>query len=532
MRKPEVAEQLRRSETTVVCQPESAAASEAQRTRKCAPEQGNDDAAFCGAPLTKRPFRAPSSDRTRLLRNFASLASAQTAERLVSLIGAIYVRRVLAVTAIGQISWTAAFISYFALIVSPGFQTVAKRDVARDPQKASEYASLLLSMQLLLVAAAYALVFAFGRSDIRGSQISILLLLQGLSLFITPLDMSWILYARERMGPLSILSCLCAAVQTACLFLFVRHPNDVYRYVLLPLPFRLLVAAFAVYYASARGLLNLRHVRFSLRGSGPFLRASLPIGLSMATVLLYYNFDNVLLGFLRGDRAVGIYSTAYSLMLIPTFLNTATFNAYFPQLARVANRTIEARRISAEVLRNMTWIGCSLAFLGWASGRQLVILIFGVSYAESGRIFEWLCLDLLLVFFNMAYNQPLIAWNHPKLALRCTIVGAIVNVGLNLALIPFFGSMGAVAATILAEVAVLASTSVVRREIYPIDWWEPLLSVGPLCLATGVLIKVLTLAAGVPLIPVLALGSGIIACGFIVIERHWTQAAWLRLRRA
>ncbi len=475
---------------------------------------------------------ASSRNRPKFLRNFAALASGQTAERLVSLFGAIYVRRVLAVTVIGQVSWTASLISYFSLIVSPGFQTVAKREVACDPDKAADYASLLLSLQLVLALAAYAVVFGFSRTGWRGAQVSLLLLLQGISLFIAPADMSWILYARERMGPLSILSVGCAVLQAGCLLLFVRHPGDVYRYVLLPLPFRFIVASFAIYYSSARGLLNWRRVRFTLRGAGPFLRASLPIGLSMATVLLYYNFDNVLLGFMRGDHAVGIYSTAYSLMLVPTFLNTATFNAYFPQLARVANQALEAQRLSAEVLRNMTWIGCSLAFLGWATGRQVVTLVFGASYAESGRIFEWLCLDLVLVFFNMAYNQPLVTWNHQRLALRCTVAGAIVNVALNLLLIPSFGSMGAVVATIAAEIAVLCATVLIRRNVHPIDWWEPLLSIGSLCLGTGVLVKVLTLAADVPVVAALAFGCVMLAGGFAVTERRWTYSAWTRLRRA
>lgn len=475
---------------------------------------------------------ASPTDRARLLRNVASLASAQTAERLVSLFGAIYVRRVLAVAAIGQVSWTASLVSYFNLVVSPGFQTVAKREVARDSKKAAEYASLLLSLQLLLATAAYALVFCFSHWGWRGPKVGILLLIQGIGLFILPFDMSWILYARERMGAVSVLNLACAAVQTGCLLLFVRHPQDLYYYVLLPLPFRLLTAIFATCYASARGLLHLSQVRFTLRGSGPFLKASLPIGLSMGTVLLYYNFDNVLLGLMRGDHAVGIYSTAYSLMLVPTFLNTATFNAYFPQLARVSAHGFEARRLSAEVLRNMTWIGASLAFLGWAVGREVVTLIFGASYVESGRIFEWLCLDLVLVFFNMAYNQPLVAWGEQRLALRCTVVGAAVNVIFNLLLIPRFGSMGAVVATILAEVAVLYATVIIRRKLHPIDWWEPLLSIGALCLVTGLLAKALLLTAGVPLVPVVALGCAMLAVAFLVKERQWTYSAWTRLRRA
>lgn len=479
----------------------------------------------------------PAKDRTSILRNFAALVSAQTGERLVGLFGAIYIRRVLDVSIIGEVAWTASVVSYLILIVSPGFQTVAKREVARDPKRADEYVSLLLSLQVVLALLAYAVVFAFSHFVPRhagghGSQIGVLLLLQALSLWLTPFDISWLFYARERMGRFSAVSLACAAMQVSCLFLLVRHPEHVYRYVLLPLPFRLLLTAFAAYYASARGMLSWRRVRFSLRGSGKLLNASLPIGFSMATVLLYYNFDNVLLGFLRGDRAVGIYSTAYRLMLVPTFLNTATFNAYFPQLARIADAASEARTLSAQVLRNMTWIGCSLAFLGWATGQQAVVWIFGGSYSEAGRVFEWLCLDLVLVFFNMAFNQPLVAWNQQRLALRCTMFGAVVNVILNVALIPSFGSMGAVAATILAEVGVLAATVIVRRQIHPIEWWAPLLSIAPLCLLIGLVVKALMLFAGVPLIAALVFGSAALAFSFLLIDRKVIHLTWARLLRA
>jgi O-antigen/teichoic acid export membrane protein len=159
-------------------------------------------------------------------------------------------------------------------------------------------------------------------------------------------------------------------------------------------------------------------------------------------------------------------------------------------------------------------------------------LIFGASYAQSGRIFEWLCLDLVLVFFNMAYNQPLVTWNHQRLALRCTIAGAVVNVVLNLLLIPRFGSMGAVVATIAAEIAVLCATVSIRRNVHHIDWWEPLVSIGSLCLVTGVLVKALTLAAGVPVLAALASGCVLLAGGFAITERRWTYSAWTRLRRA
>jgi O-antigen/teichoic acid export membrane protein len=61
----------------------------------------------------------------------------------------------------------------------------------------------------------------------------------------------------------------------------------------------------------------------TFRGSRPLLKEALPLGLSQGAINLYGSFAVILLGFLSDNRTVGIYTTAYTVMMVPAFLNTA-----------------------------------------------------------------------------------------------------------------------------------------------------------------------------------------------------------------
>jgi O-antigen/teichoic acid export membrane protein len=445
----------------------------------------NHDAETLGAPTRSR------GGRRLIARNFLSLSAASLAGRFVSLVTGIYTRRVLGVVAIGQLSWCTAVISYFSLLINPGLEVIAKRDVARDPRLAGRTVSLLLTLQLILAVVAFALVAGFALSGLRGPQISLILALQAIGLFLLPLNLTWLLHAHERMTPAAAAEVASQLLMLPAVVLLVHSPAHVVRYVLLAYPLRIGAIIFLAWHASRHGLFRWAEIRLIWTGAMPLLRAATPIGLSQVAILLYYNFDAILLGFTKGDAVVGLYSTAYQLMLVPLFLSASLSNAYFPALSRAEGNAQQMKQTSSELLRLLVWMGFPISMLAWAGGRYVVQLLYGEHFAASGPLFEWLSLDVALVFFNVGIGWPLNAWGHQRENFYATVTAAVVNVGLNCALIPPFGVWPAVATTILAELVVMVCLLHWRRQICPISAWEiaraPLLA----SVAVGVSTKVL-----------------------------------------
>lgn len=429
--------------------------------------------------------------RRLIARNFLSLTAAQVAGRAVNLFTGVYTRRVLGVVAIGQLSWCSSVLSYFSLLINPGVETIAKRDVARDPGLSSRNVSLLVALQLVLALAAFVLVGLFALLGLRGPQISLILALQAVNLLLIPLNLNWLLQAHERMAPAALTEIVSQLLLLPAVVLFIHSPAHVVRYVLLAYPLRIGAILFLAWYASRHQLFRWGEIRLALAGAMPLLRAAIPIGLSQGAVQLYYNFDAILLGFTWGDAVVGLYSTAYNLMLAPLTLTATLTIAYFPALARAHGNAQQMKQTSTEFLRLLIWMGFPISVMGWAAGRHVVHLMYGERFAASGPLFEWLSLDIALVFFNTGVGGPLYAWGHQKECFYTTAVAAVLNVGLNCALIPRYGVWPAVVTTILAELAVMIYLLYWRRRICPIPLlriaWKPLLA----CVMVGVSTKVL-----------------------------------------
>jgi O-antigen/teichoic acid export membrane protein len=415
--------------------------------------------------------RPPAAGRRLLIaRNFLSLGSGQVALALFGFVAGIYARRVLGATVIGEVAWTTSMLTYFSLLINPGLETIAQRDIAREPGRANEYVSKMTSLRLLLALISFACVCVLVLFNVRGPQIGRLLVLQGLGLLIIPLNLGWLLWANERMGVQALVATVFQMLQLLALFLLIHKPEHVYRYVLFPHPFNIAMVGVLYWCASRYRLIDWRRLRLTLRGTGALIREAIPLGFSQMASLLYFNSDAILLGFMRGDAVVGIYTTAYRSWIYGTMVFGVLYQTYFPSLARAVTDASAQRKISSEFYRLHLWLGLPLAALFWGSGRCIVNLLYGKQFVESGPMFEWLSIDIALSSFSWSIVGPLNAWGHQKKTFYITLTGALVNLGVNFLVIPRYGAMGAVATTLLAELIVLIGGLLARRKLCPLPW--------------------------------------------------------------
>lgn len=470
------------------------------------------------------------SPPNRIARNFLVVALTSVGGTAINLFLGIYSRHIFGPSIIGQLAWCASVIAYATLLVSPGLAIIARREVARDPKQAARYVLLLFVLHVVMAILAFALIQGFGRATGREAQIQLLLFFNAFALLLLPLDLSWLLFAHERMLPLSLWGLALSIIQAGATVALVHGPHNVLLYVLLPLPFRLAGITFSLWSCWRLGYVDWRNLKLDWADVRPLVQAAVPVGMTQAMVLLYMNLDVILLGLNRGDAEVGFYSTAYSMMIVPSFLHQALSNAFFSPLARSLDVPARARQLSEQMLRALIWIGLPLSALGWAVGRYPMLLVFGQGFSNSGVMFEWLSLNIAFIFFNIGYLVPLTAWQHQNIAFRCTLAGAMVNLGLNLVLIPRYGAHGAVVSTLAAEVAVFIASIRVRRHIYPLPWPRFVLAPFLVCTAAALLMR-LSVNHGLTWW-IAALGGGavcLVSCARL--EPEWTRLALDRLAR-
>jgi len=84
-------------------------------------------------------------------------------------------------------------------------------------------------------------------------------------------------------------------------------------------------------------------------------------------------------------------------------------------------------------------------------GSKLIVIFFGTQYQLAGDLLFWLMLAMAFILPNYILTQGSIVLNREASYAKIVIVVALVNIVLNIWLIPKFGALGAAWATIFSE---------------------------------------------------------------------------------
>jgi O-antigen/teichoic acid export membrane protein len=264
------------------------------------------------------------------------------------------------------------------------------------------------------------------------------------------------------------------------------------------------------------GVLLVHREQLGLQFSRPLLREMNRFGIPLvpaALALIAVNFsDRFFLVHLADLEEVGLYEIGVRIASAMVLLLTA-FRMAWPAFAYSIEDDGEAKRTYAFVLTYLvaiaSWLALGLGLLApW-----LVRLLATPEFYEGADVVA------PLAFGGMAYAAYIVMAIGVGRAKRTqfnwaiTGLAAVVNVALNLILIPEYGMMGAAAATVAAYAVMFAAMTWYAQRVYPVPYqWRRVLTAAGAALAlllvgkaVGGLAAALVLALAYPL-ALLALG--------------------------
>ena len=169
---------------------------------------------------------------------------------------------------------------------------------------------------------------------------------------------------------------------------------------------------------------------------------------------LLFETDIVLLGILAGPYEVGLYQVARRLAELTVFCAGAASSVGLPRLARAhAERRLDRVQSTIDVMNLISVGSTGLVVLALVAVGPFALQIFGPEFAQGYPALIVLALGrLAAVLLGPASDLLLMTGHHRRLG-RVNLVFAILNLALNLALIPWLGGLGAAIATCTASVS-------------------------------------------------------------------------------
>lgn len=388
----------------------------------------------------------------RILGNSAWLLGDHAVRLGVGMFVGIWTARYLGPQDFGVLSFGVALVAMLGPLAALGLDTILVRRLVQAPRTRDAAIVSALAVKfgasLLVTLMAIVLVALLRPDDVRAQAIVALLAAGSLFNCLNVCDAWFAAQTRSRhiVVARNLAFLLLAAVRVA--LLVSSQPVQAFAAALAA---ETVVAGLLVLHAYRTHAGRLHFGAFSLQEARELLSDAWPLLLSGFAVILYARIDVVMLGKMRGDSEVGIYAAAVALSeafyFLPMILASSTLPAILG--ARQSDPARYRARLE-ELYFSASWAAIILAAMLFALAPWLVNLLYGPAYRAAVAVLQIHLWALIPVFVGVVTSQYLVAENLQMLSLARTTAGLVVNVALNLLLIPRHGAVGAAVATLIS----------------------------------------------------------------------------------
>jgi O-antigen/teichoic acid export membrane protein len=401
--------------------------------------------------MIERTFRISSTLR-RLIINTGWLFVMRILRMLFALFVGIWIARYLGPERYGALSYALAFVMLFGPISHLGLDGVVVREIVNDPDRKREILGttffLRLAASITCFAAALVITVLIRPGDALARMlVGIIAFGFIFSSFDTidiwfqsQIEVKYSVYAKSFGLACSNIGKILLILSGAALVSFAWLTA-----------LEIIISAIGlVFVYRYRGFL-IHEWRFRLERARSLLAISWPMILSGALFMIYLRIDQVMLREMVDERAVGIYSVAVRISEVWYFIPAIVTTSIFPEL-------VKSRRLGGEVYRArlqslydfLAWTAAPIVAFLTLFSRPLVSFLYGEAFADGGVILTILAWPCPFIFMREVYGRWLLNENLTKYFLLAHGSGALVNVVLNLFLIPSFGGIGAAVATVVS----------------------------------------------------------------------------------
>lgn len=378
-----------------------------------------------------------------------------------------YISRVLSVSGIGIYNFSNTYVSYFILIAGLGIATYAVREGAKyrnQKEKIEEFTSQVFSINIIATIVAYLLLFLSLVIFKNLNNYVTCILIFSLQILFTTLGTEWIYTIYEDYAYITIRSIAFKILSIILLFILVRKPSDYLWY-----------ATITVLAAVGSNILNFIHarsfinIRLTLNTKWRYhLKPIMIIFASVVAITIFTASDTTILGILKNDYAVGIYSTSAKIYQITEGLLSAILTVTIPRLAMLwgQKRRSEYNDVLIRVINTLGILVLPASVGLIMLSREVVLIIAGYKFlpsVNSLRIITWAM--IFSIFAWIFSDCVLIPVKRESKVLRNTLITAVINVILNFILIPSMSYDGTSLSTVIAEFSVMVMNGYSCRDI-------------------------------------------------------------------
>ena len=391
----------------------------------------------------------------------------------IGLIVGVWVARYLGPEQFGALSFAIAFASLFGAIASLGLDGIVVRDIVLEPARSHEIISsvfvLKLGGGLIAFLITLATIFVMRPAE---SQTHWLVGIIAAGMIFQSFDAIDLWFQSQVQSKYTVLAKNAAFVVIAVVrVILILHKAPLVAFA---------SAALAEIVLGACGLVLFyfkRQVTFTwhptLHIARKLIKESWPLILSGLAVMIYMRIDQIMLAQMQGDREVGIYSAALRFSEIWYFIPTVIVSSVMPVLTELRLKSTEnyLQRLQ-QLFNNLVKVAYMIAVPMTFMSKFLITMLYGSLYKPAGIILAIHIWAAVFVFLGVGMSPWIINEGLVRFSLVQTVCGAVINVALNVILIPKYGGVGAAISTLISQFLASFVSNLTLPRLRVIFWMQ------------------------------------------------------------
>ena len=379
---------------------------------------------------------------------------------LFPLVTSVYVSHILMASGVGKVSYAQNIAQYFIFLAPLGIVNYGIREIAKirlDKKGTNKLFSELFSLNFISTFCCFLFYYIMVLKSGWYDDERLLYLVTGLPIIFNVINVDWYYQGQEDYGYIAIRNICIKLLALVSMLCFVHTTDDYIIYALIysfGIIGNYLFNAFNLIRKGVR--LTLKNLEIKKHLKPVFILLS-----SNVAIEIYVLLNTTMLGYYCSDAVVGYYTNSMKLVKIVVGLITAIGSVLLPRLSFYRNQGLikECGDLISKVFMVMFFFALPCGIGIFLLADYIVPLMFGASFIPAIQTTKIATIIIyVLGFSNLFGTQVLLTFGQEKKLLLCTCIAAVLNLLMNLFLIPLYQHNGAVISSVICETLVAMMT--------------------------------------------------------------------------
>ncbi len=391
----------------------------------------------------------------RMAKNTGVLLVGTIIRKICSIVFLAIIARYIGTVGFGKYNFAVSFTALFIVFGDLGLNTLAVREVARAKALASKYLGNIAILRLILSVIVVGIAFLTITLLDYPSDTTKIVYIIGISVFFNSLSgaLIWCFQSFQKMEYMALVNIVSGIISLGLglVVLYFKKGLIALSFVHLSTSIVVFCLSFLITvkkFAKPKFEIDLDFWKY-------LIKTAVPIGLTSIFAIVYLNTDTVMLSLIKGDAPVGWYNAGHKLVEAIKIIPSMFILAIFPVMAGFHKTSVEnLKAVFRRSVQYMYLLALPIATGTTILSYRIIPLFWGPGFSQAVPVLQILIWAGALAFLSGVAGWSLYAMDKQKIPMYICMAGVVINIVLNLILIPKFSYIGASIAILVAEFVV------------------------------------------------------------------------------